>query len=199
MFLLPPLAVLLIGSLLALWAWGLPRAGPAPATDSGGLAPLFTPQVQYWGTAIIRWAAEAGVDPNLAAVVMQIESCGDPRARSRAGALGLFQVMPYHFAALEDPYDPDTNARRGLAYLARSLAKAGGDPRLALAGYNGGISVIGRGEAAWKAETVRYVYWGSEIYQDALQGKTESARLQEWLSRGGASLCAQAGARLNLP
>jgi soluble lytic murein transglycosylase-like protein len=64
---------------------------------------------------------------------MQIESCGDPRARSRAGAMGLFQVMPYHFAGGDDPYNPDTNAVRGLAYLKRSLDTANGDPRLALA------------------------------------------------------------------
>jgi soluble lytic murein transglycosylase-like protein len=123
---------------------------------------------------------------------MQIESCGDPRAHSRAGAAGLFQVMPFHFNIVDDPYDPDTNALRGLAYLKRALDAANGDVRLALAGYNGGIGVIGRNELLWPEETQRYVYWGSGIYAEAVSGVGESLRLKEWLAAGGASLCWQA-------
>ena len=141
------------------------------------------------------WASQTGLDPNLIATVMQIESCGDPRATSGAGAMGLFQVMPYHFESGENPYLPDTNALRGLGYLKQSLGSANGDARLAFAGYNGGISVIAKAESSWAAETVRYVYWGSGIYANALQGATRSDRLDEWLGHGGASLCAQAATR----
>ena len=81
--------------------------------------------------------------------------------------------MPYHFAASDSPYDPDTNAARGLDYLRRSLATAHNDARLAFAGYNGGIGVISRGEYTWPAETVRYAYWGSGIYADAISGAAE--------------------------
>ena len=129
---------------------------------------------------------------------MQIESCGDPRALSGAGAMGLFQVMPYHFAAGDDPYNPDTNALRGLAYLQRSMQAANGDARLALAGYNGGISVIGHSESSWAGQTQRYAYWGSGIYADASGGATESARLTEWYTTSGASLCRQASVRLGI-
>ncbi len=96
----------------------------------------------------MRWANAAGVEPNLAATVMQIESCGDPRATSRSGATSLFQVMPFHFKFGENPYDPETNALRGMNYLSRSLQAGGGNARLALAGYNGGIGVISRSEWA---------------------------------------------------
>jgi hypothetical protein len=129
---------------------------------------------------------------------MQIESCGNPGARSNAGASGLFQVMPYHFYITENSYDPDTNALRGLRYLAKSLERSGGDARLALAGYNGGIGVIGRSESTWPAETIRYAYWGSGIYADAAQNASESARLNEWLAAGGASLCRKARERLGI-
>ena len=212
-FIIPPLAVLLVGLLLAFFVKGLNtpvQAGslvPAPtivgenpvAILSTGLSPIFTPEIHYWADSILRWAAEAGLDPNLAAVVMQIESCGDPRATSRAGAMGLFQVMPYHFVAGENPYQPDTNALRGLGYLKRSLDKAGGNARLALAGYNGGIGVIGRSEWNWAAETVRYVKYGFPIYEDARGGATSSAALNEWYGRYGASLCRQAAQRLGIP
>jgi soluble lytic murein transglycosylase-like protein len=172
-----------------------PSASPIQA---GGISAVFQPAVQYWGTAIQNWATAQGLDPNLVATVMQIESCGDPRALSRAGAIGLFQVMPFHFTDTDNPYNPDTNAARGLAYLNRSMEKAAGDKRLAFAGYNGGIDVIGRSESSWAAETQRYAYWGSGIYAEASSGAAESLRLQEWLAAGGASLCRQASSRLGI-
>ena len=166
---------------------------PQPAAvPSGSLAGFFRPEVLHWSDSILRWSAEAGVDPNLAAVVMQIESCGDPKAVSRSGAIGLFQVMPFHFRSGDSPYDPDTNALRGLAYLARSMQVANGDARLALAGYNGGTGVIQRGEQTWPAETQRYVYFGAPIYEDARSGASQSAALDEWYNRYGAGLCRHA-------
>jgi hypothetical protein len=169
----------------------------APA-GSSGLSPIFTPEVQHWKDAIVRWSRAAGVDPNLTAVVMQIESCGDPSATSGSGAIGLFQVMPDHFDGTDSPYDPDTNAARGLDYLSRSLSTANNDTRLAFAGYNGGIGVIGRSEWAWPAETVRYAYWGSGIYADAISGLSESPHLNEWLTAGGSGLCSRASTRLGI-
>ena len=212
-FIIPPLAVLLVGFLLAFFVKGLstpvqaeslPVAaataqGRIAAISSTSLSPIFTPEIQHWADSITRWAAASNLDPNLAAVVMQIESCGDPRATSRAGAMGLFQVMPFHFVADENPYHPDTNALRGLGYLKRSLEKAGGNARLALAGYNGGIGVISRGEWTWAAETARYVKYGYPIYEDASRGVTTSASLNEWYGRYGAGLCRQAAQRLGIP
>jgi hypothetical protein len=163
-----------------------------------GLASLFTPQVQAWAPEILEWAEAWHMDPNLIATVMQIESCGDPQALSSAGAMGLFQVMPFHFASGEDGHDPETNARRGLAYLQSALDERGGEVRLGLAGYNAGINGAKRPEASWPAETLRYVEWGLGIYADAREGKDHSAYLQEWLERGGAGLCEQAGRRLGL-
>ena len=166
---------------------------------SASLPVLFTPEVRYWEEEILQWASEHGLDPLLAATVMQIESCGHPNAISRSGAMGLFQVMPYHFQQDEDGFDPDTNALRGLAYLEQALNAHQGDARLALAGYNAGISGSSRMEEFWPAETKRYVYWGTGIYADALAGAESSNRLQEWLGAGGNSLCKQASSALELP
>jgi soluble lytic murein transglycosylase-like protein len=129
---------------------------------------------------------------------MQIESCGDPRAVSSAGAMGLFQVMPFHFQSGENPYSPDTNALRGMDYLSRSLNTGRGNVRLALAGYNGGIGVISRGEWAWASETMRYVYFGAPIYEDARTGLASSPKLEEWYRKYGVSLCRQASNRLGI-
>jgi hypothetical protein len=202
-FLLPPLVVVLVGLIMgfllrdvnpAIPTPGTPRLQPGAGDGPTGstLASLFTAEVRYWAGSIQVWSDQAGLDPNLVATVMQIESCGNPVARSRAGALGLFQVMPDHFLVTDLPTDPQTNALRGLAYLKRSLNAASGDARLALAGYNGGISVVARDETSWAAETQRYAYWGSGIYADAENGATESLRLEQWLAAGGSSLCRQA-------
>ena len=166
--------------------------------STSNLSPIFTREIQHWADDIQRWANAAGLDPNLAAVVMQIESCGDPRATSSAGAMGLFQVMPFHFLSGENGYNPETNALRGMNYLSRSLMAANGDARLALAGYNGGIGVIARSEWMWSAQTKRYVQYGGPIYSDAQSGKTSSAALEEWYRKYGAGLCRQASSRLGL-
>lgn len=169
------------------------------STAADTLSPIFTKEVQHWSNDIVRWASAAAVDPNLAATIMQIESCGDPRATSRSGAMGLFQVMPFHFHLGENPYSPETNATRGLNYLSRSLQTGSGNARLAMAGYNGGIGVISRSEWAWPSETKRYVLYGAPIYEDARSGATSSASLTEWYQKYGASLCRQAAQRLGIP
>ncbi|MCS6871368.1 MAG: transglycosylase SLT domain-containing protein [Anaerolineae bacterium] len=158
------------------------------------IAPVFTPEVQFWSPWIIKWARQYGVDPDILATVIQIESCGHYLVSSPAGAQGLFQVMPFHFAEGENMLDPETNARRGIAYLIGSLQRADGHIGLAMAGYNGGWGVIPRGWGRWATETRNYYRWGSLIYMDALAGKKpeESEALQSWLNAGGINLCRRA-------
>ncbi len=211
-FVLPPLTVLVVGLFMAIVLtrveWNdtntqtaeLANVVPGDKDVFGGshIAPLFTPQIQYWGVDITNWSESLGLDPNLVATVMQIESCGDPGAVSYAGAMGLFQVMPFHFVSGEDPYKPGTNALRGLSFLKNALEARGGDIKLGLAGYNGGITGAKRPESAWSNEMIRYVYWGTGIYADAQKGREHSERLEEWLAYGGSSLCTQAGNRLGI-
>lgn len=185
------------GGLLMSGMRAILRTMPAAASAST-LSPVFTPEVQHWAAQITNWATPYQLDPNLVATVMQIESCGAPHAVSSSGAQGLFQVMPFHFAPEDVMEDPDTNAGRGLAYLSLGLSRAGGNVGLALAGYNGGHGQIGRDSSLWPAETQRYWYWGTGIYQDAVNGLTASPRLQEWLQAGGASLCTRAAQELGL-
>lgn len=75
--------------------------------------------------------------------VMRAESAFDPTATSRAGAMGLMQVMPATYAELRaryrlgpDPYAPRDNILAGTAYL-RELHDRFGGPGF-LAAYNAG-------------------------------------------------------------
>lgn len=221
---IPPLAVILVGILISFFTSGLflnqsVNASRQPgkvdkqilinsnidtsdiiSNNSGSpdISIVFTPEVRFWAGKIHDWSIQYGLDPNLVATVMQIESCGDPEAISSAGAMGLFQVMPFHFSESDQPMEPDVNAMRGLAYLKKSYDQADGDIRLTLAGYNGGIGVIGMAEENWADETHRYVYWGSGIYMDASQGYETSSYVNEWYGKWGRSLCNQAAARIGL-
>ena len=174
-----------------------PAASPrnAKAVSPVKLSPAFRPEVLKWEPDILKWSDKYGLDPNLVATIMQIESCGDPAAVSPSGATGLFQVMPFHFEAGEDMSDPATNARRGLSYLADSLKQSQGDVGLALAAYNGGQSLMAVSSADWPAETQRYYEWGTGIYSEVSQGSNPSPTLERWLAAGGSSLCDQAAAR----
>ena len=98
------------------------------------------------------------LDPALLAAVVYKESKFDPDARSRAGAIGLMQLLPSTAKGIAvhtggnrftvgDLYDPEINVRYGAFYLRRLLRKYG-DARLALAAYNAGQ----RNVDAWLAE-----------------------------------------------
>lgn len=164
------------------------------ASQPSAIAPLFTAEIDHWAADIGRWANQYGLDPNLLATVMQIESCGDATVSSHAGAQGLFQVMPFHFDAGEVHTDPDTNALRSANFLNQCLGWANGDVGLALGCYNGGPSIVNRPFANWPNETQRYYRWGTGIYADAQANLTTSPTLENWLGAGGVGLCNRASA-----
>jgi soluble lytic murein transglycosylase-like protein len=192
LLLLIVLLVLLGPSLIrVLWP-----AGKAPA-----VAPLFTPEVQHWAPQIVRWSEEYGVNANLIATLMQIESCGYPGAASQAGAQGLFQVIPQNFepSDRDKMTDPETNARTGIGVIRDCLRNADGDVGLAMACYNGGPGLISTPPGDWPAETQRYYTWAGGIYNDAIRNDSRSDTLDNWLAAGGADLCARAAESLGLP
>ncbi|UCG26339.1 MAG: transglycosylase SLT domain-containing protein [Chloroflexota bacterium] len=163
-----------------------------------GISPIFTREVHHWAPKILQWSEQYALDPDIIATIMQIESCGDPGASSHAGAQGLFQVMPFHFDPSEDMLDPDTNARRGMAFYNRQLEYTGQDIYLSFAGYNGGYAASGSSYPYWANETQRYYTWAKGIYDEAKAGMTESPTLQHWLAAGGGGGCQRAAQRLGL-
>ncbi|MEM9955349.1 MAG: transglycosylase SLT domain-containing protein [Chloroflexota bacterium] len=165
---------------------------------NGDIAPLFTDQIQYWERDIMRWSTAYQIDPNLMATIMQIESCGHPTVASPAGAQGLFQVMPFHFASGENMVDPHMNAYRSANFIRECTGYANGDVGLTLACYNGGPSVTWRNFDTWAHETQRYYVWGVGIYQDASAYQENSDTLNEWLRAGGQNLCNRASMALSL-
>jgi soluble lytic murein transglycosylase-like protein len=110
--------------------------------------------------AIERHSNAHGVDPSIVRAIIVVESGFDPAARSRAGAIGLMQLMPATARALGvDPSLPEQNIEGGVRYLSELLKMFGGI-ELALIAYNGGPGFArryARGETALYGETRDYV------------------------------------------
>ena len=91
-------------------------------------------------------AAAEGVDKHLARAIIQAESAFNYKARSRAGALGLMQLMPStaeRFGVL-DPFDPRQNIQGGVKYLKWLHDYYQGDLTKVVAAYNAGEGAVNR-------------------------------------------------------
>jgi membrane-bound lytic murein transglycosylase D len=87
--------------------------------------------------------SSAGCPPELVWLA-EIESSFDPQARSPAGAVGMYQLMPATTQGLglklepkDERLEPEKSAKAGATYL-RQMFRQFKDWRLALAAYNAG-------------------------------------------------------------
>ena len=122
----------------------LPAPVAVQAAPSGAPQGVREGQHQARIDVLIAQAARRfGVPEDWIRAVMRQESGFDPAATSRAGAMGLMQVMPGTWAELRlrhglgaDPYDPQDNVLAGTAYLREMYDRFG--PYGMLAAYNAG-------------------------------------------------------------
>jgi soluble lytic murein transglycosylase-like protein len=115
-------------------------------------------------------AALYQVDASLIRSIMQAESSFDPSAVSRAGAMGLMQLMPDMAEALgvEHPFDPRENIMAGTRLLRELLDQHHGDVKLAVASYNAGPTAVANyGGVPPFRETLGYVKKVTGLIADA--------------------------------
>lgn len=131
-------------------------AKPHAARQSVSVARACVVSTAY-GRAFRAAARETGFPVALLVAVAWEESRMNPRARSGAGARGLFQLMPQ--TALElgtSPDNPRGSIRAGARYLSQMLKRFGGNLELALAAYNAGPTAVDRAGRAPTLATLRY-------------------------------------------
>ncbi len=93
---------------------------------------------------IAKQAIEMGVEPAIALSIARTESGFNHNARSRHGAVGVFQLMPSTARRMGlNPYSLSDNIKGGIMYY-KSMYKMFGSVELALAAYNAGPGNVKR-------------------------------------------------------
>lgn len=134
---------------LALLSPVLASQAKAAPTDETEKAELQTAEPtpfddQPFADLIAREAKAAGVPIALAHAVVFIESSYRPNVTGRAGEVGLMQIKPATArdmgfrGSTRDLYDPATNLRYGMKYLAGAKARGGGTTCGTILKYNAG-------------------------------------------------------------
>jgi soluble lytic murein transglycosylase-like protein len=117
---------------------------------------------------IDKVAASYKVDPNLIKAIVKAESDFNQNAVSKAGAIGLMQLMPQTAKALGvDPYSSSENIEGGVKYIKNMLNMFGNNIDLALSAYNAGPGNVKKygGTPPFK-ETQDYIKKVNQYYRE---------------------------------
>jgi soluble lytic murein transglycosylase len=123
------------------------NSGDGAAEPTKGFLRKITYPVCF-AAPVYEQSRSQGVDPFLVLSVMKRESTFDPGAVSRAGAIGLMQLMPATARSVAaylgedtanlDLTDPEVNLRYGIWHLGRLIGRYSDSVVAALAAYNAG-------------------------------------------------------------
>jgi soluble lytic murein transglycosylase len=123
--------------------------------------------------AVRRAASAQGLQPALLLAVIKAESSFNPMVVSRAGAVGLMQLIPETAIrhGVQNLYDTEDNISGGARHLRYLLDRFHGNMPLALAAYNAGESTIDRyGKVPPYKETRLYVQKVMAYYREYKKG-----------------------------
>jgi Transglycosylase SLT domain len=139
-------------------AYGLPAKGLEPEEKLRFLYPLPAPG------SVRNAILAADAEPALVLAVARNESLFEPNVRSRAGALGFMQIMPFHYesrGALLGTANwacPEISIAQGARILGENRGRYRGDPYLAVAAYNAGPGAAARWEKQLGGDPASDVY-----------------------------------------
>ncbi len=114
------------------------------ALMNGNTKPAAKEKKAPFSGLIKTYANKYGVPVKLAHAVVKVESNFNPRARGKAGEIGLMQIKPTtarmlgYSGSSKGLYDPETNIQFGMKYLAMAHELGGGETCGTILRYNAG-------------------------------------------------------------
>lgn len=122
--------------------------------EIGGVIPKkrLPPKVASWKSLAAKYAEKYGLPTHYVLGYMALESGGNEKAGSPAGAMGLMQLIQSTADSLagrhlskDEVFDPETNLDLGCKLIARNLEKYHDDPIKSAFAYNAGRVKCGAG------------------------------------------------------
>ena len=113
------------------------------ATEAGKAKAAAIADARF-ASIVAKYAAETGVPPALAHAVIRVESNYRPNVTGSAGEVGLMQIKPAtarmmgYSGSAKGLYDPETNIRFGMRYLAKAQSVGDGTTCGTILKYNAG-------------------------------------------------------------
>ncbi|AZO46393.1 MAG: lytic transglycosylase domain-containing protein [Mesorhizobium sp.] len=115
-----------------------------PSTAAESTAAAAAADGGQYSAIIARYAAAEGVPVSLAKAVIKIESNYRPNIVGSAGEIGLMQIKPAtarmmgYSGSVKGLFNPDTNIKYGMKYLAMARGLGGGTTCGTILKYNAG-------------------------------------------------------------
>ncbi len=152
---------------------------PDSSTQSSGtstLSPYWSRKILRWESLIVQEANRRGLDPDLIASLVWMESRGDATAIGPVGSVGLMQVMPKEEGFSWRPskqalLDPSLNLFWGTRTLSIIIQQGNGDIFNSLAAYNAGWEQIDYRRPRYFATTILRDYVSAVAMRCGISGR----------------------------
>ncbi|HET9644244.1 MAG TPA: lytic transglycosylase domain-containing protein [Burkholderiaceae bacterium] len=162
-----------------------PLVQPSPRPAPPVAAPKSQLRALQLAPDVDTIARQYDIDPLLLHAIAYVESRHDPKAVSKAGAMGVMQVMPgtagrFGVSDARALHDARTNLEVSANYLKTLQQRFGNDLSLVLAAYNAGEGAVerhGRRVPPFR-ETRRYVHDVLERYAALTAARRQAAEEQ---------------------
>ncbi len=141
-----------------------------PYRSGGNKSPYFAKPIRsQYDALIVNTALKYGLEPAFIKAVVHVESAFDHMALSKAGAMGLMQLMPATAASYQltkNTFKPEPNVKAGVQHMRDLMDRYNNDMRLSLAAYNAGSGAVSKynGIPPYK-ETQNYVVKVMKLYR----------------------------------
>lgn len=133
-------------------------------------APYFAQPIKsQYDALIVSTALKYDLEPAFIKAVIHVESAFDRFAISRAGAMGLMQIMPATAADYQleqDQFNSKRNVEAGVQHMKDLMDRYSSDMKLSLAAYNAGVGAVSRYQGVPPyEETENYIVKVMKLYK----------------------------------